>query len=187
MSININSERIQFVNVLLLNADAQPTNFLPLSVVSWQEAIRYMVLEKVRVVSWYEHWTVRSSNWETNVPAIIMLREYQKPKSSIRCSRRHVYIRDQYKCQYCGTPVTESTATLDHVTPISKGGKSTWTNLSTACKKCNWAKGDNERIKPKILPYKPDYFELANKRKQQGYTISHPSWEDYLSKMNDCG
>ena len=173
------------MSVLLLNADAQPINFLPLSVVSWQEAIRYMVLDKVRVLSWYEDWTVRSESWETHVPAIIMLHEYQKPKTAVRVSRRNVYLRDQFRCQYCGTRVTEKTATLDHVTPISKGGKSTWTNLSTACKKCNWDKSDKTHIKPKHPPYKPEYYELANKRKEQGYVLSHPSWEDYIPKMVD--
>lgn len=173
------------MSVLLLNADAQPINFHPLSVVSWQDAVRYMVLEKVRVVSWYEDWTVRSMCWETQVPAIIMLHEYQKPKTTVRVSRRNVYLRDGFRCQYCGVSVTEKTATLDHVTPISKGGKSTWTNLSTACKKCNWSKSDKTNIRPKTLPYKPDYYELANKRKQKGYVLSHPSWEDYLPKMVD--
>ena len=173
------------MSVLLLNADAQPINYLPLSLVSWQDAVRYMVLDKIRVISWYDDWTVRSMNWETRVPAIIMFRDYQKPKTSVRVSRRNVYLRDRWRCQYCGIAVTEKTATLDHVVPVSKGGKSNWTNLSTACKKCNWSKGDKTNIFPKILPYKPDYYDLANKRKLQGYVIEHPSWEDYLPKMVD--
>lgn len=171
------------MSVLLLNADAQPTNYLPLSIVSWEEAIRYMVLDKIRVVSWYEDWIVRSERWETRVPAIIMLKEYQKPKSSIRVSRRHIYLRDRYRCQYCGTTVNEKNATLDHVIPVSKGGKSNWTNLTTACKPCNYSKSNKTNIKPKTTPRKPDYFELAMIRKELGYNLLHPSWADYLSKM----
>lgn len=165
---------------LLLNADAQPTSLLPLSVVDWQEAIRYLVLDKVTVMSWYDDWIVRSANWSTRVPAVIMLKEYQKPKQYARLSKRNVFLRDQYVCQYCGTHVNNHDATLDHVLPLSKGGKSSWTNLATACKPCNYRKSDKMTMKPKSIPYKPDFWELAEKRRQLGFDYAHPSWADYL-------
>lgn len=168
------------MNTLLLNADAQPVSLLPLSTIGWQDAIKYMVLEKARVVEWYDDWVVHSMNWSTRIPAIMMLAEYQKPKTTVRVSRTNVYLRDSYKCQYCGSDVTDSTGTLDHVLPISKGGKSNWLNLATACKPCNWRKSDKTLMKPKVMPHKPDYWELANKRKEKGYNISHPSWLDYI-------
>ena len=59
---------------LLLNADAQPTSILPLSIVNWEDAIRYLYTDKVDVLAWYDHWTVRSERWSTQVPAVIMLR-----------------------------------------------------------------------------------------------------------------
>ena len=108
---------------LVLNADAQPMNFLPLSVISWEEAIRYLCLDKVSVMTWYEDWVVRSVSWETRVPAVVMLTEYQKPKQSVRLSKRNIYLRDNHKCQYCGIKVTNENATLDHVIPQSKGGR----------------------------------------------------------------
>lgn len=165
---------------LVLNADAQPTSLLPLSVVDWQEAIRYLVLEKVTVMSWYEDWIVHSATWQTRVPAIIMLKEYQKPKNYARLSKRNVFLRDRYECQYCGIKVKESEATLDHVQPLSLGGKSTWDNLSTACKPCNYRKSNKTKMKPVRTPYKPDFWELAEKRREIGFSYSHPSWADYL-------
>ena len=62
------------MSTLLLNADMQPVSLLPLSVVDWQEAIRYLVLEQVEVMERHDNWVVHSANWETLVPAVIMLK-----------------------------------------------------------------------------------------------------------------
>jgi 5-methylcytosine-specific restriction endonuclease McrA len=167
-------------HTLLLNADAQPVSLLPLSTVDWQEAIRYIVLDKVEVMAWYDDWIVRSANWSTRVPAVIMLKEYQKPKSTMRLSKRNIFLRDQYVCQYCETSVTEATATLDHVLPQSLGGKTTWENSATACKPCNYKKAASTKMKPKNVPHKPHFWELVEKRRKRGFHISHPSWSDYL-------
>jgi 5-methylcytosine-specific restriction endonuclease McrA len=171
------------MSTLLLNADAQPLSLLPLSTLSWQDAIKFMVLEKARVLDWYEDWVIHSEKWETRVPAVLMLNEYQKPKTGVRVSRYNIYLRDKFRCQYCDIPVTEKTATLDHVLPISKGGKSNWTNLTTACKPCNWSKSDKTHLKPKVMPHRPDYWELAAARKSKGYHILHSSWTNYIT---DC-
>lgn len=169
-------------DVLLLNADAQPLSFLPLSVISWQEAIRYMVLDKARVLAWHEDWTVHSASWETKVPAVLILNEYHKKKTYVRMSKKNVYIRDQFSCQYCGKHCETKDRTVDHVVPLSKGGKSNWLNLVTACRKCNGAKGDKTVMKPTRMPYRPDYYELAEKRRQQGFDYRHPSWHTFITK-----
>jgi 5-methylcytosine-specific restriction endonuclease McrA len=169
------------MTTLLLNADAQPATLLPLSIVGWQESVRYLVLDKVSVVAWYDDWIVRSARWETRVPAIIMLKEYQKPKSHIRLTKRNIFLRDRYTCQYCHTEVNDQSATLDHVQPQSLGGKSSWTNLSTACKPCNYSKAASTKLKPKRSPYKPDFWELVANRRERGFHIAHPSWADYLN------
>lgn len=169
------------MSTLLLNADMQPVSLLPLSIVDWQEAIRYLVLDKVEVLEWHEEWVVHSARWSTRVPAVIMLKEYQKPKSTMRLSKRNIFLRDEYKCQYCGDEVTESTATLDHVHPVSLGGKTTWENSTTACKPCNYRKAAHVgKFKPKIAPYKPHFWDLVEKRKRRGWNHQHPSWANYL-------
>lgn len=168
------------MSTLLLNADMQPVSLLPLSTVDWQEAIRYIVLDKVVVLEWYEDWVVHSEKWQTRVPAIIMLKEYQKPKSTMRLSKRNIFLRDEYTCQYCGNEVTEANATLDHVHPVSQGGKTTWENSATACKPCNYRKAASTKMKPKNKPYKPHFWDLVEKRRKRGFHLQHSSWSDYL-------
>ena len=169
------------MNTLLLNADAAPISFIPLSTISWQDAIRYMILEKANVLDWYDDWIVHSANWETRVPAIIMLKEYQKPKSTMRLSKRNIFLRDEYRCQYCGCDVADASATLDHVHPVSQGGKTTWENSTTACKPCNYRKAAHVgKFKPKQAPYKPHFWDLVEKRRKRGFHYQHPSWANYL-------
>ena len=113
---------------LLLNADASPVSLLPLSTISWEEAIQKMVTEKAIVLEWYEDWIVHSEKWSTPVPAVMILKEYQKKKTAVRFSKHNVFLRDGYTCQYCGDDVTRKSATLDHVLPASHGGKTTFEN-----------------------------------------------------------
>jgi len=172
--------RDYIMDCLLLNASGLPVSVLPLSIIDWQEAIKYMVLEKADVIQWHEDWIVNSSNWSTMVPSVLMLREYMKPKGTVRFSRTALYYRDNGECQYCGTPLTIKSATIDHVLPASKGGKTSWDNCSIACEKCNFTKGNNEKIRPRMKPYKPDYFELVNKRKKFDFNVKHKEWLKYI-------
>lgn len=167
-------------DTLLLNADGVPVSFLPLSVINWQEAIKYMVLDKANVLSWHDNWIVRSARWETQVPSILMLKEYMKPKTTVRFSKGNVFLRDGYHCAYCDTPLQKRDCTLDHVLPSSHGGKTTFDNCVTACGPCNANKGNNKKIRPKFKPYKPDFYELVNKRKKLPFQIRHPEWLEYL-------
>jgi 5-methylcytosine-specific restriction endonuclease McrA len=167
-------------DTLLLNADGAPVSFLPLSVINWQEAIKYMVLDKANVLAWHENWIVRSANWETPVPSILMLREYMKPKSTIRYSKSNVFLRDNYTCAYCGDKLEKSKCTLDHVVPTSHGGKTTFENTVCACGPCNANKGNNKKIVPKFKPHRPDFYELVNKRKRMSFQLRHEAWRDYI-------
>jgi len=165
---------------LLLNTDGQPVSLLPMSTLTWQEAIKYIVLEKATVLEWHEDWIVRSARWETPVPAVLMLKEYMKPKISVRFSKSNVFLRDLYACQYCGDAVNRKTATLDHVLPVSHGGKTTYENCVTACGPCNSSKGNNKKIKPKKAPHRPGYFELVERRKRMPFDLKHPEWAVYI-------
>jgi 5-methylcytosine-specific restriction endonuclease McrA len=168
-------------DTLLLNADGNPVSLMPLSVIDWQEAIKCLVLEKASIIAWHEDWIVRSARWETPVPSILMLKEYMKPKTAIRFSRANVYLRDKYVCQYCFKKLDKKDCTLDHVLPVSKGGKSVFENSVTACSPCNANKGDKLEPKPKKKPHKPDYYELLNNRKQMPFNVRHEAWLEYLT------
>lgn len=167
-------------DVLVLNADGQPVSYLPLSAVEWKEAITYLWLDKVTVLDWYDDWVVRSASWETRVPSVIMLKEMMRRRRQPRFSKTNVYIRDLYTCQYCNTLQPRNNLTLDHVLPISKGGKTQWENIVAACSPCNARKGNKTHMKPLITPYAPDYYDLVNKRKKITFDVKHPAWIQYL-------
>ena len=164
-------------DTLLLNADGNPVAYMPLSTLTWQDSIRYLVLEKADVLLWHDSWVVHSANWETQVPSVMILRTYMKPKMTVRFSRSNVYLRDEGTCQYCAKEIDRKVSTLDHVLPVSKGGKSTWENCTTACASCNSNKSDKIKgWKPIRKPYKPDYYELVNKRKKNSFNVPHKEW-----------
>lgn len=169
-------------NTLLLNADAQPMSLVPLSAIDWQSAIRYIWLDKVKVLHEYENWKIHSPTHTMNVPAVIMLNEYWQPKARVRFNRKWVFLRDNYTCQYCGDQLNVSQCTIDHVVPVSKGGKTTWHNVVTACYPCNNSKGNNPKIRPKVDPEMPNYWMLATNRKKKNWQVPHESWLNYLDR-----
>ena len=166
---------------LLLNADGLPVGYMPLSTLTWQDAIKYMVLDKAKVLCYHDNWIVHSARWETQVPSVMMLRDYMKPKLSVRFSRTNIHLRDSGMCAYCGKKVDRKEATLDHVLPVSKGGKTTWENCVTACAPCNSNKSDTTKgWKPKFKPYKPDFYELVNKRKKETFNVRYTEWLQFI-------
>lgn len=171
------------MDTLVLNADGLPVSYIPLSAVQWKEAILYMYHDKCNVLEWYDDWMVHSASWETKVPAVIMLKEYLRNTRTVRFSKSNVYLRDQYSCCYCGYDLKRREATLDHVLPVSRGGKTVWTNIVTACAPCNTRKGNKigPQWRPIYKPYKPGYYELVRKRKQLPFDVKHPSWHQWLN------
>jgi len=175
------------MDTLVINADGYPVSLLPISAVSWKEAILYMYHDKCDVLEWYDNWIVHSASWETNVPAVIMLKSYLRRTTDVRFSKANVFLRDNYRCLYCNTKVNNTNATMDHVLPLSKGGKTTWINIATACSPCNTRKEDKLHMKPAYQPYKPGYYELVRKRKQLPFQLRHDSWSRWLGLEEEIG
>ena len=75
---------------------------------------------------------------EANNPAPKL---YQIKPITIKQLRDSVLMRDDYKCGYCGIKLTKENTTLDHKIPVSAGGKTTYNNLISCCKQCNYTKG----------------------------------------------
>ena len=169
------------MDVLLLNADAQPVSFLPLSTISWKDAISYMWQDKCIVLDWYDDWVVHSEKWETQVPSVIMLKEMMQSKKKVRFSKSNVFLRDDFVCQYCDLKLTSSTSTIDHVMPQCYGGKTTWENVVTSCGPCNHNKGNNKALVPDREPRKPTYYELVRNRRELSWNVRHDSWMTYLA------
>jgi 5-methylcytosine-specific restriction endonuclease McrA len=122
--------------VLLLNA-----TYEPLRVISWKRAISLLTLDKVEVLETYDR-EVRSVTLAIRLPAVVRLLNLVRfRKHTIRFSRENIYIRDRYKCQYCGGKKDACDLTYDHVIPKAMGGKTAWENIVTCCLPCNKKKG----------------------------------------------
>jgi 5-methylcytosine-specific restriction endonuclease McrA len=165
---------------LILNGDISPVSLLPLSTIPWQESIKYLINDRATVLEWHDDWIVRSERWSTKVPAVMILKEYHRNKTIVKFTKQNVFLRDMYECQYCGVGVTPNSATLDHIMPTCAGGRTTWDNCCCSCGKCNSYKGNDTRIKPNNTPYKPTYYDLAEKKRKLGWDFVHPSWEEYI-------
>src|SRR3954471_1942834 len=105
---------------------------------SWREVSEYRA-KNFRPEE--EDW-VRTSSTQIQVPRVIRLFAYEKmPKHTVKFNRRNIFARDNNQCQYCGRKFSTTELSLDHVTPRSQGGQSTWENIVCACVNCNVRKG----------------------------------------------
>lgn len=166
------------MKTLILNA-----GFEPLQLVSWQRALCLVLSEKAEVVCSYQR-VIRSVSKEFQLPSVIRLVAYVRRISRfdiVRCSRKNVLLRDQYQCQYCGVQCSKLNATIDHIIPKSKAGKTTWENTVTACAQCNMKKGNKtlDQVRMKLLrqPRKPRMNELI-------HTLSNELKEDWLPYLS---
>ena len=166
-------------DVLILNANYQPLSWLPLSVIPWQQAIKLQFMGRITVMEYYDDWEVHSPSTTLRVPALAVTKNYHAYQKGVRFSRQNMYLRDLFQCQYCGDTFETDNLNIDHVKPISKGGKTNWENCVTSCIPCNSRKGDSYR-KPLKEPFKPDYYALSARKKNYITNIRHPSWNIYL-------
>ncbi len=148
--MNVSSAPLTGWPALVLNADFRPLSYFPLSLWPWQEAVKAVFLERVDVVAQYDH-VVHSPSFEMQLPSVISLREYVTQDRPPAFTRFNVFLRDGFACQYCGDP---DDLTFDHVVPRSRGGRTTWENIVTACAPCNLRKGGQLRASRAMRPYR---------------------------------
>lgn len=168
-------------DTLVLNATYEPMSVIPLSVISWQRAMKLLFLDRVKVLSHYDDWVVHSQKLAMPVPALVITTEYFNFKKAIRYSKHNVYLRDLYQCQYCADTFDPSDLTIDHVVPRAMGGKTQWENVVAACKDCNEQKADKMEMRPLRDPFKPDAHAMMYAMRDKPYTVKHPSWAEYLA------
>ena len=165
---------------LVLNADHRPLSYFPLSLWSWQDAIKAVFLDRVNILAEYDR-AVHSPSFEMKLPSVVSLKSYVKPARNPAFTRFNVFLRDRFECQYCGDP---EDLTFDHVIPRSRGGKTTWENVVTACAPCNLMKGgrlpQHIGMFPRIAPHRPSVNELRNNGRRFPPNHLHESWADYL-------
>ena len=122
---------------LVLNADYRPLSYYPLSLWPWQEAIKAKWLDRVDIVAEYDDY-VHSPSMQIKIPSVVVLKDYVKPQKRVAFTRFNLFLRDEFRCQYCGA---RGDLTFDHVVPRAAGGVTSWQNVVAACSPCNLKPG----------------------------------------------
>jgi 5-methylcytosine-specific restriction endonuclease McrA len=164
---------------LLLNATYEPLRVIP-----WKKAILLLFQGKVEVLEVYDR-EIRGVSITFKLPAVLRLLQVVKIRSQqrvVKFSRSNIFARDKYTCQYCGRHFRAEELTFDHVVPIAKGGKKNWTNIVTACIRCNNLKSGRtpEEARMRLIkkPEKPAWSPSLTIT--IGIRNAPKSWRDYL-------
>ncbi len=161
--------------VLVLNA-----SFEPINVCTVRRAAVLILKNRAEILE-HADWSLHAESLTLPRPVVIRLMTYVKiPRDPNRrkITRRAVFARDRWTCQYCGHE--RGNLTVDHVIPRSKGGASSWDNIVASCAPCNRRKGDRlphqVNMHPRVKPRTPAahiFIQLASP------TIP-ATWKQYL-------
>lgn len=162
--------------VLVLNH-----NYEPLNICAARRAVVLVLGGKAEVIEHNGHDIITPSQI-LRAPSVIRLAHLVKrPMPQVKLSRREIFRRDNYTCQYCG--LNSSDLTLDHVLPRHRGGGHSWENLVSACRQCNHRKGgrtpEEARMRLRKRPFRPHagpYYAIE-RRLQYG---AHEEWRKFL-------
>jgi len=164
--------------VLVLNASYEPIN------ICGARRALVLVLKGVAHTEEAHGLQLHAQRSRVAMPSVIRLLEYRRiPHQTRALSRKNILLRDRNTCQYCGTLLSPSDLTLDHVIPRSRGGASTWENLVACCHGCNRRKGNRmlNDIDDMALLREPKPFSLHTSRQiMRMLGRSDDRWRKYL-------
>jgi len=142
---------------------------------SWSKWIQLAVLK--------DEDCIHSANQNIKIPEIIILSKYNKvPQYDVKLTKRNIFLRDNFKCQYTGKKVNSTNGDIDHIMPISRGGKTTWDNLVVTFKDINRKKSNKTLqeagLKLNKMPIKPTTQALMRNR-----VSDYPeSWQKFFKQ-----
>ena len=179
---------------LVLNRNWQPVNVATVAralVLLWNESALAVDPADYQTYTW-EDWSrlrpcdgeafVRAVRFRLRVPEVITLTGYDRlPTAAVTFSRRNIFKRDRFTCQYCGVQPGSEELTLDHVVPRAQSGESRWENCVLACVACNKRKADRTpkqagmrlRQQPVRPAWKPVYA---------AHDVRIESWSKFISE-----
>lgn len=162
------------VRALVLNA-----TYEPLSIVSARRAVCLLLDEKAEMIEADERAVIRSETLTIQIPAVVRLRYMvNAPRRRVAAvSRRAVFARDDYRCQYCGSRADS----IDHVVPRSRGGRDVWDNLAAACRPCNMRKRDRTPDEAGMRLLRPCRAPRATAWVTLGSNFVPDTWKPYLA------
>ena len=188
---------------LILNRNWQPINVATVAramLMLWNESARIVDPIDYQLYDWSD-WTnlipnqdepfIQSVRQRIRIPEVIALNHFDRmPTARVTFSRRNVFKRDHFACQYCGKQPGSPELTIDHVVPRAQGGQSTWTNCVLACIDCNSKKADRTpqqaKMKLRKVPiqpvWKPLYADRAERIESWSKFISEAYWTVKLEK-----
>lgn len=188
---------------LVLNRNWQPVNVATVAralVLLWNESARVVDPDDYRLYDWAD-WSqrrpregdafIQAVRFPLRVPEVIVLAEYDRlPTGAVSFSRRNLFKRDHWTCQYCGKRPGGNELTIDHVLPRSRGGTSTWENCVLACIACNTRKADRtpqeaglKLHRPPVRPrWKPMYARHATRIASWSKFVSEVYWDVSLER-----
>ncbi len=166
-------------SVLVLNQ-----NYEPLNVCNEKRAIVLVNRGKAEVL---EHGAgvLRSPSQSVQRPSVIrLIYLIKRPRLKARLTRKEIFLRDNFTCQYCG--VRGRDLTLDHVVPRYKGGKHTWENLVSACRACNHKKaGRTPKEANMVLLNEPRRPPASSYYVFYHYLESQADWRKFIPGAED--
>ncbi len=188
---------------LVLNRNWQPVNVATVAralVLLWNESARVVDPADYQTFDWND-WSklrpeggdafVQAIRFRIRVPEVITLTEYDRlPTAAVTFSRRNIFKRDKFVCQYCGEQPGTEELTIDHVVPRAQGGESRWDNCVLACIDCNHRKADRTpkqagmrlRREPARPAWTPLYAAHDMRIESWSKFISEAYWNAELQK-----
>jgi 5-methylcytosine-specific restriction endonuclease McrA len=160
--------------VLVLNA-----NFQPINITSTYRAINLVLAEKATLIL-NGRGVIRSVSHSFPLPSVIRLnRMIIRPRPIVKLTRKEIFRRDHYTCQYCGRQTSE--LTIDHVIPRRLGGETRWDNVVSACPRCNHLKGGMTPEQSGMYPFKmPKHPPNSAIYLFGKHLCQNEDWEDFL-------
>jgi 5-methylcytosine-specific restriction endonuclease McrA len=161
--------------VLVLNASYEPIN-----VCTVRRAAVLILKNRAEILEEGE-WALHAESLTLARPVVIRLLAYVRiPRDAHRrkITRRAVFARDRWTCQYCGHE--RGNLTVDHVVPRSKGGKSTWDNIVACCAPCNRRKGDRLPAQANMVPARTPKAPSSTIFIHVATPTIPAAWEQYL-------
>lgn len=199
------------IKVLTLNKVYQP-----LSIVSLYDALKAVINERAEVITvkegsylshnideWFELSVLKSyfeeeltgrEDWiktpgmNIEAPRIIRFLNFdKKPFQKVKFSRKNIFLRDNFVCQYCGNKFPIEKLQLEHVVPRSKGGKTTWLNTVCSCHKCNTRKRNRTPQEAGMSlirkPFKPVFSFTSSLKIPHNAKEKYTEWQHFLDEM----
>ncbi len=150
---------------LLLNG-----TYEPLLVINWKKAIILLWQGKAEALAAHDK-EVRGVSCAFKLPSVLRLHKVvrvERGRRGVKFSRANIFMRDDYRCQYCGQHLAAKDLTIDHIIPLARGGRKTWENIVAACWPCNNTKSGRTPEEARMRLVQPP---------------TRPTWQPFLAWM----